>query len=216
MRRYLTEFIGTLFFVLIIGLIVTPGASALAPLIIGSTLMVMVYMGGHISGGHYNPAVTLAVYLRGKFLAGDVVPYIVAQILGGTVGAYLSWLLLGQSFAPAPAETATTMGALLVEFLFTFLLALTVLNVAASRETKGNSFYGLAIGFSIVVGVAAGGSISGGVYNPAIGSGALLIHAFLDGGDLGNLWIYLVGPFAGGALAAMVFRLQEARELEVS
>ena len=216
MRRYLTEFIGTLFFVLIIGLIVTPGASALAPLIIGSTLMVMVYMGGHISGGHYNPAVTLAVYLRGKFLAGDVVPYIVAQILGGTVGAYLSWLLLGQSFAPAPAETATTMGALLVEFLFTFLLALTVLNVAASSETKGNSFYGLAIGFSIVVGVAAGGSISGGVYNPAIGSGALLIHAFLDGGDLGNLWIYLVGPFAGGALAAMVFRLQEARELEVS
>ena len=141
MRRYLTEFIGTLFFVLIIGLIVTPGASALAPLIIGSTLMVMVYMGGHISGGHYNPAVTLAVYLRGKFLAGDVVPYIVAQILGGTVGAYLSWLLLGQSFAPAPAETATTMGALLVEFLFTFLLALTVLNVAASSETKGNSFY---------------------------------------------------------------------------
>lgn len=216
MRRYLTEFIGTLFFVLIIGLIVTPGASALAPLIIGSTLMVMVYMGGHISGGHYNPAVTLAVYLRGKFLAGDVVPYIVAQILGGTVGAYLSWLLLGQSFAPAPAETATTMGALLVEFLFTFLLALTVLNVAASAETKGNSFYGLAIGFSIVIGVAAGGSISGGVYNPAIGSGALLIHAFLDGGDLGNLWIYLVGPVAGGALAALVFRLQEARELEVS
>jgi aquaporin Z len=216
MRRYLTEFIGTLFFVLIIGLIVTPGASSLAPLIIGSTLMVMVYMGGHISGGHYNPAVTLAVYLRGKFLLGDVVPYIVAQILGGTVGAYISWLLLGASFAPAPAETATTMGALLVEFLFTFLLAVTVLNVAASSETKGNSFYGLAIGFSIVVGVAAGGSISGGVYNPAIGSGALLIHAFLDGGDLGNLWIYLVGPFAGGALAAVVFRLQEARELEVS
>jgi aquaporin Z len=216
MRRYLTEFIGTLFFVLIIGLIVTPGAPPLAPLMIGSTLMVMVYMGGHISGGHYNPAVTLAVYLRGKFLAGDVLPYMVAQILGGTIGAYLSWLLLGASFAPAPAETATTMGALLVELLFTFLLALTVLNVAASSETKGNSFYGLAIGFSIVVGVSAGGSISGGVYNPAIGTGALLIHAFLDGGDLGNLWIYLVGPFAGGALAAMVFRIQEAPELEVS
>jgi aquaporin Z len=108
------------------------------------------------------------------------------------------------------------MGALLVEFLFTFLLALTVLNVAASSETKGNSFYGLAIGFSIVVGVAAGGSISGGVYNPAIGSGAVLIHAFLDGGDLGNLWIYLVGPFLGGGLAALVFRLQEAPDLEVS
>jgi aquaporin Z len=216
MRRYLTEFIGTLFFVLCIGLIVTPGVQPLAPLLIGSALMVVVYMGGHISGGHYNPAVTIAVYLRGKFLAGDVAPYIVAQILGGTMGAYLSWLLLGASFAPAPAETATTMGALLVEFLFTFLLALTVLNVAASRETKGNSFYGLAIGFAIVVGVAAGGSISGGVYNPAVGTGALLIHAFLDGGDLGNLWIYLVGPFTGGALAAMVFRLQEAPELDVS
>jgi len=216
MRRYLTEFIGTLFFVLCIGLIVTAGAQPLAPLLIGFALMVVVYMGGHVSGGHYNPAVTVAVYLRGKFLAGDVAPYIVAQILGGTIGAYLSWLLLGASFAPAPGETATTMGALLVEFLFTFLLGLTVLNVAASKETQGNSFYGLAIGSAIVVGVAAGGPISGGVYNPAVGTGALLIHGFLDGGDLGNLWIYLVGPFLGGALAAMVFRLQEAPELDVS
>ena len=216
MRRYLTEFIGTLFFVFCIGLIVTAGAQPLAPLLIGFALMVVVYMGGHVSGGHYNPAITLAVYLRGKFLAGDVAPYIVAQILGGTIGAYLSWLLLGASFAPAPGEAATTMGALLVEFLFTFLLGLTVLNVAASKETQGNSFYGLAIGSVIVVGVAAGGSISGGVYNPAVGTGALLIHAFLDGGDLGNLWLYLVGPFLGGALAAVVFRLQEARELEVS
>ena len=216
MRRYLTEFVGTLFFVFSIGLIVAQGAESLAPLLIGSALMVVVYMGGHVSGAHYNPAVTLAVYLRGKFLAGDVLPYMVAQILGGTIGAYLSWLLLGHSFAPAPGETATTMGALLVEFLFTFLLALTVLNVAASRETKGNSFYGLAIGFAIVVGAAAGGPISGGVYNPAVGTGALLIHAFLDGGDLGNLWIYLVGPFAGGALGAVVFRLQEAPELDVA
>jgi len=213
LRKYLTEFIGTLLFVLIIGLIVTPGPQPLAPLMIGSALMVLVYMGGHVSGAHYNPAVTLAVFLRGKLPAAEVLPYMAAQILGGTTGAYLSYILLDQTFAPAPGATATTMSALLVEIIFTFTLALVVLNVAVSSGTRGNSFYGLAIGFTIAVAVTAGGPVSGGVYNPAVGTGSSLINAFIGGGDLTKLWLYLVGPLTGGALAAFVFKLQESPEL---
>jgi len=213
LRKYLTEFIGTLLFVLIIGLIVTPGPQPLAPLMIGSALMVLVYMGGHVSGGHYNPAVTFAVFLRGKLPAAEVLPYMAAQILGGTTGAYLSYILLDQTFAPAPGATATTMSALLVEIIFTFTLALVVLNVAVSSGTRGNSFYGLAIGFTIAVAVTAGGPVSGGVYNPAVGTGSSLINAFIGGGDLTKLWLYLVGPLTGGALAAFVFKLQESPEL---
>ncbi|HEX7025060.1 MAG TPA: aquaporin [Gemmatimonadales bacterium] len=209
MRRYLTEFIGTFFFILVISLVVTPGGQAWAPLAIGATLMVVVYMGGHVSGGHYNPAVSLAVYLRGKLEARDVLPYMVAQILGATAAAYISFLLLGQTFAPAPGASATTTGALMVELLFTFLLALVVLNSATSKHTQGNSYYGLAIGFTIVVAAFAGGGISGGAFNPAVATGPTLVNALFGGGTMGNLWIYLVGPFLGGALASMVFRVQE-------
>jgi aquaporin Z len=210
MRRYLTEFIGTLFFVLTIGLVVTPGhETPLAPLVIGSVLMVLVYMGGHVSGAHYNPAVTLAIYLRKKLAARDLVPYWAAQLLGALVGAYLSYIFLDRTFAPAPGLAATPVTALLVEMLYTFLLALTVLNVATSKDTQGNSFYGIAIGFTIVIAVFAGGPISGGVFNPAIGTGTILIKALSGGGSLSHLWLYLVGPFAGGALAAVVFKVQE-------
>lgn len=215
MHKYLTEFIGTLLFVLIIGLIVTPGPQPLAPLMIGCALMVLVYMGGHVSGAHYNPAVSFAIFMRGKLPASELVSYIAAQLLGGTAGAYISYMLLDRTFAPAPATTASTVTALLVEVIFTFMLALVVLNVAVSKRTQGNSFYGLAIGFTIVVGVFAGGPISGGVYNPAVGTGSSLINAFIGGGDLTKLWLYLVGPLTGGALAALVFKLQEPAEVAV-
>ena len=207
MRRYLTEFVGTLFFVMSIGLIVGSG-SPLAPLFIGSTLMVVVYMGAHVSGAHYNPAVTLALFIRRKMLRGDLLPYWAAQILGGTVGAYLSYMFLDRTFAPAPAATASPAGAVLVELLYTCLLALVVLNCAAREATKGNSYFGLAIGFTVVIAAASGGPISGGAFNPAVAAGAILVDAVSGSGNLGNLWIYLVGPLAGGALAALIFRLQ--------
>ena len=209
MRKYLTEFLGTMFFVLIISLVVTT-ATPMAPLVIGIALMAVVYMGGHVSGGHYNPAVTLAVFLRGKLPAGEVVPYLVAQIAGSTLGAYLSYMFLDRTFAPAPAATSTTMTTLLVEGLFTFLLALTVLNVATSKSTEGNSFYGLAIGSVIIAAGFAGGPISGGAFNPAVATGPTIVHALMGDGSFGQLWLYFVGPLAGGALAAAVFNIQDA------
>jgi aquaporin Z len=209
MRRYLTEFIGTFFLVFTIGLTVTAG-SPMAPLAIGSSLMIMVYMGGHVSGGHYNPAVSLALLLRGKMSSvGEFVGYVVSQVAGAIVAALTTYVIVGQTLKVAPADSASTLGALLVEILFTFALALVVLNVAASAKTQGNSFYGLAIGFTIVVGAFAGGPISGGAFNPAVGTGPILVDAVVGGGSLSHLWLYLVGPFLGGALAAGVFGIQE-------
>ena len=207
MRRYLTEFVGTLFFVMTIGLIAAAG-HPLAPLVIGSALMVVVYMGAHVSGSHYNPAVSLALFLRGKMNRADLVPYWIAQVLGGFVGAWLARVFAGQSFTIAPGPIASSGTALLVEVLYTALLALVVLNCAAREATRGNSYFGLAIGFTIVVAAFAGGPITGGAFNPAVAIGGILINAICDGGSLGNLWIYLVGPVAGGIIGAVVFKAQ--------
>jgi aquaporin Z len=208
MRNYLTEFIGTFFLVLTIGLTVLSG-TPLAPLAIGASLMVMVYMGGHVSGAHYNPAVSLAVLMRGRMPARDFVPYIVAQLAGALAASLVVRGLLGHTFAPAPDPHVSAGAALLTEFLYTFALALVVLNVATSAKTKGNSFYGLAIGFTVTVGAFAGGGVSGGAFNPAVGFGPITIDALMGGGSFRHLWLYIVGPLLGAVIAAIVFRTQE-------
>lgn len=122
--------------------------------------------------------------------------------------------IAGETFAPAPGAAASLTGVLTVEFLFTFALALVVLNSATSPLTEDNSFYGLAIGFTVAAGAFAGGSISGGAFNPAVGLGPIVVDALLGGGELANLWIYLAAPLAGGVAAAGVFRLQHAGLIE--
>ncbi|MDH5284694.1 MAG: aquaporin [Gemmatimonadota bacterium] len=209
MRNYLTEFIGAFFLCLTIGMTVVNG-TPMAPLAIGCSLMIMVYMGGHISGGHYNPAVSLAAVMRGALPAAQLVPYWVSQLLGAVVAGAVTQVIMGATAAPAPAASASTVAALLNEVLFTFALCLVVLNVATSKKTSGNSYYGLAIGFTVVVGAFAGGGVSGGAYNPAVGLGLNLVHGMVAGAGMGHAWLYLVGPLLGGALAATVFKVQEA------
>lgn len=208
MKAYLTEAIGTFFLVLTVGLTVMQG-TPFAPIAIGCVLMVMVYMGGHVSGAHYNPAVSIALVMRGALPGPQLVPYIVSQLAGATAAAWTACLILGQTFAPAPGPEVATFPALLVEVLFTFALALVIMNVATSKKTEGNSYYGLAIGLTITAAAFAGGEISGGAFNPAVGTGPTLIHAWMGDGGWGNLWMYWVGPIAGAALASVVFKLQE-------
>jgi aquaporin Z len=201
MKKYLTEFIGTFFLVLTVGMtVIEPGATNFAPLAIGSALMIMVYAGGHISGGHYNPAVTLAVWLRGRCPASDVGPYWGSQIAGSVVATIITLWLKGDPTVlpmdPAPFP------ALMAEFIGTFALAYVVLNVATSKGTAGNSFYGLAIGFTVMVMAFGLGGISGGAFNPAVATGITLMHV----AKASNIWIYLLGNLAGGAVAAGVFR----------
>lgn len=147
-NRYLTELIGTFFLVFTIGMVVVGGGAA-APIAIGSVLMVMVYMGGHVSGAHYNPAVTVGIYLRGAMAKSDIVPYIAAQILGAWLAASAVQLITGSTFAPAPGAGFGAIEALIAEILMTFALVLVILNVATAKATEGNSYYGLAIGFTV-------------------------------------------------------------------
>ncbi len=201
MKKYLVEFIGTFFLVFTIGMVVIdPGAGALAPLAIGSALMIMVYAGGHVSGGHYNPAVTLAVWLRGRCPVADVPGYIGAQIAAGIVAA-MTVLALKNNPTLTPNEIKA-VPALIAEFLGTFALAYVVLNVATAKGTAGNSNYGLAIGFTVMTMAFALGGISGGAFNPAVAVGLTVMHL----ANTSNLWIYLVANFAAGALAAVTFK----------
>ena len=213
MRKLVTEFIGTFFLVLTIGLTVV-GGSAFAPLAIGSVLMVMVYMGRHISGAHYNPAVSLAVLMRGRMDAKDFGPYVGVQLLGAFVAAWVTYMAMGETLNVSPAASTGLFPFLLLEVLFTFALALVILNVAMAKATEGNSYFGLAIGFTVMVGAFAVGGITGGAFNPAVAIGPILADAvFGDNSSLGNLWVYVLANFAGGALAAIVFKFQNPEDV---
>lgn len=209
MKKYITEFIGTFFLVFVIGMAVLGGKGDFAPLAIGSTLMVMIYAGGHISGAHYNPAVTLAVLIRGKISAAEAIIYMIVQIIGACVASLVVMYLMNDKIAEQAVEMANNSKGLLAEFLGTFALAYVVLNVATAKGTSGNSFYGLAIGFTVLAMAYALGVMSGGAFNPAVAIGISIMKMI----SWNAIWIYLVGCFGGAALAAIVFRINNPDDL---
>ena len=202
MRKYIAEFIGTFFFILTIGCTVIPGVAGIAAAVaIGSALMVMVFAGGHISGGHYNPAVTLAVFVRGRFDRKDVIPYWIAQIVAAIAASLVAMFLVGKS--GTPMEIQNVPAAFVAEFLFTFALAYVVVNSATSTDTSGNSFYGLAIGMTVMVGTISVGAISGGAFNPAIAIGLAIMKLV----SFSSIWIHIVADLAGGLLAGVAYKM---------
>lgn len=207
-KKLVAEAIGTFFLVLTVGTtVLAPGAGQLAPLAIGFALAIMIYATGHISGGHLNPAVSLGVFMRGKATASELVGYWVAQLLAGVLAALVVRYLKGT--LPPPPTPLAVGPSLLAEFLFTFALVFVVLNVATAKGTEGNSFYGFAIGTTVLVGAYAVGGISGAAFNPAVALGAAVMNL----ARWADLWIYLVAELAGGAAAALVFnglRMAEA------
>jgi aquaporin Z len=202
MSKYLAEFIGTFFLVLTIGCTVIPGAAGvIPPLAIGGALMVMIFAGGHVSGGHFNPAVTLGVFLRGRAAANDVVPYWASQIAAALAASAAARFIVG---APQSAPlTPMPAPAMVAELLYTFALVYVVLNAATAKGTSGNSFYGLAIGMTVMAGAFAVGGISGGAFNPAV---AIAI-ATMGLVSMSSIWMHIVAELAGGALAAVVFKV---------
>lgn len=201
MNKYVTELIGTFFLVFTIGCtVIGGGTGVIPPLAIGAVLMVMVFAGGHISGAHYNPAVTLAVWMRGRCDTKDVPPYMVSQVVGAVLAALaVKFLQAGIEVVPLSMDVGR---AFLAEVLFTFALAFVVLNVATAKGTAGNSFYGLAIGMTVMSGAFAVGNISGGVFNPAVAVGITVLGL----SNLSSIWIYLAANFLGGAAAALAFK----------
>lgn len=208
MKKYLVEFIGTFFLVFTIGMtVIPPGVGDMAPLAIGSILAVMIFAGGHVSGGHFNPAVTLGVWLRGKCATADVLPYFGAQGAAALVASMavkaLKVGLVTKVATLAGAMTPEILPALLAEFVFTFALVWVVLNTATAKGTTGNSFYGLAIGFTVLAGAYAVGAVSGGAFNPAVALGLCTMGLVA----WGSIWIYLVANLAAGAAAALVYKI---------
>ena len=200
-HKYATELLGTFLFLFTIAAAVL-SASSLAPLAIGSVLMVMIYAGGHISGGHYNPAVTLAALVRGRIRLPDAVAYWVVQIVGGVLGMALARWVIHPAQVTTMALPGHLLGAAFVaELLFTFALCYVVLNVATSKDHANNSFYGLAIGFTVATGAIAVGAISGGVFNPAVAISGAAIGLFA----WSTLWAYLVAQVIAGIAAGLVF-----------
>ncbi|MDQ3015415.1 MAG: aquaporin [Bacteroidota bacterium] len=209
-RKYVVEFVGTFFLLMSFCMATSGGLGQFAPLAIGATLMVMVYAGGHISGAHFNPAVSLACYLRGKLKAGDLLPFIVAQCLGGVLAVMLSGFFLESigTAAPAPKEL-NIVPALIAEVLGTIAVVYVYLNVYTAQRTAGNSYYGLAIGFVLMACLYVFGNISGGAFNPAIALGMTMA----DYTSWSSIWVFLVANFGGGALAAFLFQYVNGPEV---
>jgi aquaporin Z len=200
MRKYVMELLGTFFLVLTIGCTgIAAGPGVIAPLAIGSVLMVMIYAGGHVSGAHYNPAVTIGVFLRGRCPAADVVPYWIAQFAGSLAAASF---VLAFKTAEAVSLDAPVRAGFGAEFLFTFALVYVMLSVATAKATSGNSYFGLAIGFTVLAGAFAVGDVSGGAFNPAVAIGAMILGML----PWSKLWLYIVAEVLGAVAAAFLFR----------
>jgi aquaporin Z len=200
-RKYAVEAIGAFFltFVVVVSVL---SHSVFTPLAAGATLMVMIYAGGHISGGHYNPAVTMAALVRRRIGIGEAVGYWIAQVVGGVVAA-----VIGRAVVNPPAVTTLTLtghaeaAAAVVELLITFALCYVMLNVATSKDQPGNGFFGLAIGFTVTAGAFAVGGISGGVFNPAVALGGATAGLFA----WSTIWVYLVVQLGAGIAAGLAF-----------
>ena len=198
MKKYLTEFIGTFFLVLIIGL-------SKNPLAIGFGLTILVYMGAHISGAHYNPAVSLAMLLRKEITISDFIKYISSQVLGASLAAYVVSIMSSNMIVQPDLQEPVAI-ILLAELMFTYLLVFVILNVATHPNLEGNSFYGFAIGLTVMTGAYCVGPLSGGVFNPAVSIGPSLIDLITGNGISQHfLWYYLTAPVAGSVLAVIHF-----------
>ena len=209
MNKYVVEFVGTFFLVLTVVCTVNSDfGGAFQPIAIGSMLMVMIFAGGHISGAHFNPAVTLGVFLRGKCSAADVPGYVIAQLIGGALAAFIGGNVLGKM----PAAAATNMDMMqggVAEVLGTFALVWVILHTATTKSNAGNSFYGLAIGFTVTAcAYALGGFGSGGCFNPAVALGTL-INGLNTGANIGPI---IIADLIGGALAAFAFKAVYTRQ----
>ena len=200
-RKYATEFIGAFFLTFAVAMAALSG-SVFVPLAAGATLMVMIYAGGHISGGHYNPAVTMAALVRRRIGISDAIPYWIVQAAAGIAAGALARALVN----PATVRTLTLSGhtevaAAVVEVLITFALCYVVLNVATSKDQKNNGFFGLAIGFTVAAGAFAVGGISGGVFNPAVALGGATAGLFA----WSTIWVYVLVELGAGIVAGLAF-----------
>lgn len=201
MKKYIIEFIGTFFLVFVIALTSNP-------LAIGLILTALVYMGGYISGANYNPAVTLGLWINKKINFKTAYKYMLIQLVASIAASFVYSILFNNVFMPKIGSHANLFSALIIEILFTFILVTVVLHTAASEKTKGNNYFGIAIGFTVAAIAFAGGPISGGAFNPAVGIGPIIYDIANLNSHFMILFLYLIGPFLGGTFAGLLFKMK--------
>jgi len=182
---------------------------------VGFALIVLVFLGGHISGGHYNPAVTTGVLLtmRSKISPYKAIGYVIVQLVGSILGSGLVYACTdGGLFGPEVSDGYSLGSGLISELMATFLLVSVVLNVATTQAQENNSFFGLAIGLTVACMAIAVGGISGGAFNPAVGTGPHILRWVVNKSGYSGFWIYWVGPLLGAAVAALFFRITNVPE----
>ncbi len=199
MKKYIIECIGTFFLVLTV-------AMTGSPISIGAVLVALVYMGGYISGAHYNPAVTFGLMVSGNMKWAEAKKYMSAQLFGGFVAAGVFSFIRTFFFIPSPGEHISFVSAFVTEVVYTFLLVSVVHHVAVNPKVKGNQYYGLAIGMTLLAAAFVGGPISGGAFNPAVGVSPIIYDISSVTTHLGNILLYSAGPLLGGALAGLVYK----------
>jgi aquaporin Z len=213
-RKYLAEFLGTAILVAFgCGSAITHGFGmgylgiAFA---FGLVIVALAYSIGNISGCHVNPAVSLAMWLRGRLATGDFLSYVAAQTLGATLGALILALVFGteggfgtNSFGPATATNAGLSAgqAFLVEVMLTFGFVLAIVGVTSKPEYAPVA--GLVIGLSLTLVHIMGVPLTGTSVNPARSLGPALVKG---GAALSQLWVFLLAPMVGGALAALTYK----------
>lgn len=214
-EAYIAEFVGTFFLVLTIGFNVLQN-TALAPISIGSMLMSMIFATGKVSGGHFNPAVTLGVYGRGKIDGNNAVWYIACQLIGGLLAGVTYLSMLGATFTLGPGHGYGLGSVCIAEVLFTAALVFVVLSVATTAQDEGNWYFGLAIGFTVMAAAFAIGPISGCSLNPAVTFGVFFSN-FLHTGYLRvSLWLlYTLSSLFGSLVAVMFFQIVREQEYKV-
>lgn len=214
-EAYVSEFVGTFFLVLTIGFNVLQN-TALAPISIGAMLMVMIFATGKVSGGHFNPAVTLGVYARGNITGDCACAYAMTQLLAGLVAGCCYLSILGASFSLGPGIGYTLGSVCIVEVLFTTALVFVVLSVATTMQDDGNWYFGLAIGFTVMAAAFAIGPISGCSLNPAVAVGVLMSN-FLHTGSLrvSILLVYMITPLIGSLIAIVLFQIIREQEYKL-
>ena len=195
MQRYMMELIGTFFLTVAISLTGNPIA-------IGLMLMAMIYVGSHISGGHYNPALTLATWIRGKINTNDTIAYMVAQTVGALLAVWVFMMITNTVYAPETAAGVQLGTAIMVEALLVMVLVWVFLVMTSMTSYKGSAVGGVVVGLTLM-------SIAfiGGLFNPAVALGAMMCNMMKGGAFVGmnNALIYVGGPLVGGALASFVY-----------
>merc|ERR1719203_2432863 len=191
----------------------------IAPLAVGFIVIAMIYAFGHISGAHFNPAITIAVWIRGFITPIDAFIFIIVQLLGSFAGALLAWIITDRVPYVMPgydeiSDDVPQGRCLVAEIIYSFAICVVVINVATTESQRGNFFYGVSIGMTVAAGLASVQKISGGCFNPALGTALSITHTFKEHGTIQYIWIYLLGPVIGAVLAGFSFYVINSKEVE--